>query len=77
MRPSQKNTTRTYARTFRRCRSELCSIGSGLANEASSTGASKVMPVVHIARRQPWEKVAEAEKDMPDMSPVTAPAPNR
>ncbi|KAK4986229.1 hypothetical protein LTR50_005458 [Elasticomyces elasticus] len=41
------------------------------------TGANKVVPVVHIARRQPWEKVAEAEKELPDMAPVTAPAPNR
>lgn len=32
---------------------------------------------MHIARRQPWEKVLENEKDLPDTAPVTNPAPNR
>lgn len=36
-----------------------------------------VLPVVHIARRKPWEEVAAAEKEMADLAPVTAPAPNR
>lgn len=33
--------------------------------------------MVHIARRQKWDDVAAAEKDLPDDAPVTAPAPNR
>lgn len=36
-----------------------------------------MLPVVHIARMLPWEQVKEAEKDLDDYSPVTAPAPNR
>lgn len=43
----------------------------------SSTGASKVLPVVHIARRLRWDEVFEAEKDLPDSAPVTAPTSNR
>lgn len=42
-----------------------------------STGASKVLPVVHIARRLRWDEVFEAEKDLPDSAPVTAPTSNR
>ncbi|OAL36596.1 hypothetical protein AYO20_04212 [Fonsecaea nubica] len=41
------------------------------------TGASKVLPVVHITRRRQWDEVAEAEKDLPDNAPVTAPTANR
>ena len=57
----------------------LTNLGKGLrlADELCRTGASKVLPVVHIARRLPWEQVKEAEKDLDDLSPVTAPAPNR
>lgn len=42
-----------------------------------STGASKVVPVVHIVRRLQWEQVAAAEKDLPGDAPVTAPTSNR
>jgi hypothetical protein len=35
------------------------------------------LPVVHITRRKPWEEVKDAEQDLPDLAPVTAPAPNR
>lgn len=42
-----------------------------------STGASRVLPVVHICRRQKWEEVAAAEKEMADTDPVTKPTYNR
>lgn len=57
--------------------SEMSLSNRYLTDQTLRTGASKVMPVVHIARRQPWEKVMEAEKELSDYSPVTAPAPNR
>lgn len=41
------------------------------------TGATSVIPVVHIARRKPWEEVAKAEETRDALAPVTAPAPNR
>ena len=64
---------------FRRCRFEYWTSveGDDCADEKCRTGASKVLPVVHIARRLPWEQVKEAEKELDDYSPVTAPAPNR
>lgn len=43
----------------------------------SSTGATKIIPVVHIVRRLRWEDVVKAEKDLPDGAPVTAPTSNR
>lgn len=48
-----------------------------LLTRLDSTGASRVLPVVHIARRQKWEEVAAAEKEMSDTDPVTRPTYNR
>lgn len=41
------------------------------------TGASRVQPVSHIARRQAWDEVTKAEKDMDDSRAVTAPTYSR
>lgn len=60
-------------RTSRKFISDLCCV----TKIYRSTGATKVIPVVHIARRLPWEQVAEAEKDLPGDAPVTAPSYNR
>jgi hypothetical protein len=43
---------------------------------SDSTGATTVLPVVHIARRKRWEDVAAAEKDLSDDEPVTTPIAN-
>jgi hypothetical protein len=48
-----------------------------LADHIFRTGASRVLPVVHITRRKDWKEVRDAEQDLPDLAPVTAPAPNR
>ena len=48
-----------------------------LLTSVASTGANRVMPVVHIARRQPSEKVLEAEKVSADTAPVIAPSYDR
>lgn len=42
-----------------------------------STGASRVLPVVHIARRAQYDEVKDAEKDLSDTAPVTKPTYNR
>lgn len=36
-----------------------------------------MLPVVHITRRKDWKEVKDAEEGLPDLAPVTAPAPNR
>lgn len=47
------------------------------ADECCSTGATKVMPVVHIVRRQNFDALVNKEKDMSDTAPVIAPSYNR
>lgn len=42
-----------------------------------STGASRVLPVVHIARRAQYDEVKDSEKDLADTAPVTKPTYNR
>ena len=48
-----------------------------LLTSVASTGVTGLMPVVHIARRQPFGKVLEAEKDLADTAPVIAPSYDR
>lgn len=48
-----------------------------IAHMKRKTGATRVVPVVHIVRRLRWDQVFEAEKELPDSAPVTAPTSNR
>ncbi|KAL8287425.1 hypothetical protein RQP46_003283 [Phenoliferia psychrophenolica] len=41
------------------------------------TGATKIFPVAHIVRRLQFNAVVEAEKDLADDAPVSAPTSNR
>ena len=43
----------------------------------SSTGATTIYPVAHIVRRLQFQDVVDAEKDLADDAPVSAPTSNR